>query len=169
MAISIIIIVVCLLGIAIYALNHASIKNNSFENKPSIYFTGYALQAKFKENYLWACEVCGVEKNLYDELTDNCIRHPILGIKYFTYYCTSDYSRYYPNISKCKNKIRDWDNTSQQESFANEFITIVEKLRSNFDLDVYELLNKYNLFDRSVLTKKFEVDNMQLFQLSTES
>ena len=166
MLVSTIIIAVALFGITIYILERMSIEDNPFNNHSSKHLIEDALQAKFKENYLWACDVFGVKENVYDSLAKDVKRCPSLGVVYFTYYYVSQYSEHYPKIERCLNHISDWNNTKQQEAFANEFISIVQQLRSDFDLGEYELLNKYNLFDKNTLTKKFEVDTIQLFKLS---
>lgn len=169
MGILIFVIVCLVIGVLLYMLNPKAFKSDFKDETFTTTLSQKELQAKFKENYLWACEVFGVRESVYDTLAAEVKRYPRLGVVYFTYYYVSKYSTHYPKIERCLNHISDWEDTKQQEVFANEFISIAERLRSNFDLDEYELLNKYNLFDKSTLTKKFEVDNMQLFQLSNET
>ncbi len=123
------------------------------------------LHKRFKDAYLWACEMFGVHHNLYKELESNILQHSSLGMDYFTYYYASKYSNYYPRIEMCKNRISIWDSPKQQSLFANEFINIVNGMRNKVDSEEIKLFNKYQISFDSLLTREFKVDTMKLYSL----
>lgn len=124
------------------------------------------MQRQFLEAYIWACNMFGVKKNVYDTLYEDCVKYPSLGVVYHTYYevSTSTYSCY-PNIPQTNSSIRAWDNVTQQEKFVIEFLGIVNKLRNRIDVEEIKLFSKYNIPFKNLLTREFKVDNMQLFSL----
>lgn len=124
------------------------------------------MQRQFKEAYLWACNVFGVKKNVYDTLDEDCAKYPSLGVVYHTYYevSTSTYSCY-PNIPQTNSRILVWDDVTQQEKFVVEFLGVVNKLRNCIDDEEVKLFTKYNIPFKNLLTREFEVNTMKLFSL----
>lgn len=124
------------------------------------------LHKKFKESYLWACEVFGVSENVYDTLDKELSEYKALGRDYFIFYYVSKYSHKYPiTLPRCRNSIKDWKSFEQQKSFANEFINIVESMRNKIDSQELELFKKYGINYKNLLTETFQVDNMKLYSL----
>lgn len=124
------------------------------------------MQRKFKEAYLWACDVFGVSENVYYGLESDCNKHPSLGVVFFTYYSVSHYpSMHHPYGLETHYKISDWDDVKQQTKFAKEFIENVNSVRYALDSEEIKLFKKYQISYKSLLTNKFEVNNMKLFSL----
>jgi hypothetical protein len=169
MGVILFLIVLCALGFVGFLIYNADTKDDNqgvvlpikqrFKNADD-------MQRQFLEAYIWACNVFGVKKNVYDTLYENCVKYPSLGVVYHTYYevSTSTYS-HYPNIPQTNNKVRTWDNVIQQEKFVIEFLGIVNKLRNSIDAEEVKLFTKYNIPFKNLLTREFEVNTMKLFSL----
>lgn len=162
-------IVLCVLGFVGFLIYNANTKGGNqgvvlpikkrFKNADD-------MQRQFKEAYLWACSVFGVKENVYDTLDEDCAKYPNLGVVYHTYYTVSGstYS-HYPNIPQTNNRVRTWDDVTQQENFVIEFLGIVNKLRNCIDDEEVKLFTKYNIPFKNLLTREFEVNTMKLFSL----
>lgn len=162
-------IVLCVLGFVGFLIYSADTKDDNqgvmlpikqrFKNADD-------MQRQFKEAYLWACEMFGVKENVYDTLDEDCAKYPSLGVMYHTYYTVSGSTYYcYPNIPQTNNRVRTWDDLTQQEKFVVEFLEIVNKLRNRIDAEEVKLFTKYNIPFKNLLTREFEVNTMKLFSL----
>lgn len=123
------------------------------------------LHKRFKDAYLWACEVFGVRENVYDELEYNIGRYPSLGLHHFTFYYVSRYSFNYPRMQQCKKVLSTWASVDEMEDFAEEFINLVNGMRNNVDSEDLSLFNRYHIPIKKLLTTEFEIDNMKLYSL----
>lgn len=157
-------IIVCTLAF-IGFLIYRSKDDETVEVIHSTFLNKHDLQEQFKEAYLWACETFGVYKNVYGTLENDLIGYKTLGVPYFTYYCISHYSSNYPNIPHTTSKIRTWDNKAQQRTFALEFISLVNSMRTRVDTEDFELFNKYEVPFKNLLTKEFKVDKLSLHHI----
>lgn len=148
------------------------IRDNKQPTEPTITtkFKGEEdMQAQFKEAYLWACDVFGVRENVYDNLNQNLkkrIRHKSLGVRWFTYGYVSRYTfLHYPMMPRIPYEIKCENNELQVKTFVTEFIALVDSYRNNLSDEDIELFLKYNINYQLLLTTRFEVDTMQLYQL----
>lgn len=96
------------------------------------------LQEQFKEAYLWACKTFGVRSNVYTTLDEDVRRYSGLGVPYFTYYHVSQYSGHYPNMPCTTSKIQTWHDEDQQRTFALEFISLVNSMRTRLDVEDFD-------------------------------
>ena len=132
--------------------------------KPT-FLNEYELQEQFREAYLWACKTFGVRSNVYNTLDEDVRRHPILGVPYFTYYHVSQHEGHYPNIPRVNSSAHIWDDEDQQRTFALEFISLVNSMRTRLNVEDFELFSKYEIPFENLLTKEFKVDKLSLHQL----
>jgi hypothetical protein len=134
------------------------------KDKPAILVSKSDIDKEFKEAYLWACDTFGVIDHIFDRLEDNMRGYTELGYDYFVYYYASEYLRYYPKyIPKPKTKVTSSNRRKDGIKFAQEFIDIVNDIRASIDTETLTLMSKYDVDYKKLLTNKFEVDNMQLF------
>lgn len=163
------ILILIVVGVLIYStfLLEVSLRRTNKVNEVEHKYEGKALQREFKSAYLWAYKNFGSCNNLYDELDEDLKRFKNLGVDYFTYYRMSRYEcLYYPKyIPKPDINVSGSGDEKGYTQYANEFISIVNNVRENLDMEQIELFHKYGMFNEKLLTDKFKVDTMKLFKL----
>lgn len=130
---------------------------------------------EFKDAYLWASGVFGVNRCVYQRMTQEDQKHiEYFGVRYFTTYYVNKYPHMYSPLYRLSNcelpdiiryGVGDEIFENQCEEFELWFIGVVNEMKQAVDGEDIALFAKYGIGYKKLLTSKFEVDTMALFSI----